>query len=166
MIKFYNCKLPLQITFNRTEFLQGNGTLVIEYIIDDLKIADVSSKTIFSKEDLENSPNDIVTSSFNVTGKFLGYAKVQAKAEKDNVFRVSDEVKIAVSRVKGPLDKAFTYSVAALVAIIYINMGAALDTRIVLDTMKKPIGPIIGFTSQFLLMPLASVYTLQLNFLT
>jgi len=35
-----------------------------------------------------------------------------------------------------------------------VNMGAALDTRTIKETIKKPYGPVIGFCSQFLIMPL------------
>jgi len=91
---------------------------------------------------------------FNVTANFLGNAKIRVKRQSHHKEFVSDYLEVTVHRVTGPLDKAFTYSVAALVGIIYVNMGAALDTRIVIETMKKPIGPVIGIFSQFLVMPL------------
>lgn len=93
---------------------------------------------------------------FELKGTFLGKTKVRVhrldRVTNDSYW--SNDMNITVVREKGVLDKAFTYSVAGLVAIIYINMGAALDTRIVKETLQKPIGPAIGFMSQFVIMPL------------
>jgi len=65
-------------------------------------------------------------------------------------------VPVSVIRERRLVDKMFTYSVATLVAIIYINMGAALDLRTIKSTLRRPIGPVIGFMSQFVIMPLLS----------
>jgi hypothetical protein len=147
----------LQIVFNRTELLAGGGSVLLEYQVDDANIASVMPSEVqlnyADLKELEESGNYPI---FNVTGNFLGVTTVQVKRtdEKDNRTYISDSFDVTVLRVKSPLDKAFTYSVAALVGIIYINMGAALDTRIITETMKKPIGPAIGFFSQFVIMPL------------
>ena len=38
-----------------------------------------------------------------------------------------------------------------------INMGCALDMAIVKQNILRPVGPIVGFISQFTFMPLVSV---------
>merc|ERR1711953_1063269 len=61
---------------------------------------------------------------------------------------------VAVLRKKTIQSKLFAYSVAILVSLAYINMGCALDLDVVKNTLKRPIGPAIGFICQFLVMPL------------
>lgn len=67
----------------------------------------------------------------------------------------SDVLRVTVIREKGKvLDIAFVASVASLVSIIYINFGCALDWGLVTQMLRRPVGPAIGFTAQFLFMPL------------
>lgn len=99
--------------------------------------------------------------TFNITANFLGFAKIGAK-----IVRISDneeisnieapKLPISVVRKKTIQSKLFSYSVAILVSLAYINMGCALDLKVVKDTLKKPIGPIIGFICQYMFMPLTA----------
>jgi len=67
----------------------------------------------------------------------------------------SQEVsRIIVVREERTIDSVFTASVAILVSILYINFGCAMNWNVCRDTLKRPIGPIIGFFCQFLVMPL------------
>ena len=43
-------------------------------------------------------------------------------------------------------------------------MGGQLDLQIIKDVFKKPIGPAVGFASQFVIMPLVSFYYLTIRF--
>ena len=43
-----------------------------------------------------------------------------------------------------------------MIVLNTINMGGQLDLEIIKAVFKKPIGPIVGFVSQFILMPLVS----------
>lgn len=45
-----------------------------------------------------------------------------------------------------------------LVVVNTVNMGAQLDIEIIKDVFKKPIGPLVGFLSQFGFMPLFSYF--------
>ena len=71
----------------------------------------------------------------------------------------NDRLSVIVTRNKDVIDHIFIGSVALLVSILYINFGAALDLDIVKNILVRPIGLIIGFIGQFILMPLIS-YTL------
>jgi sodium/bile acid cotransporter 3/5 len=99
------------------------------------------------------------SSAFNITGNFLGYAEVYLQL-RDNregtVLSSSNSVTVKVVRSERVVDKLFTYSVAVLVSVIYINFGCALDWSAFKKTVRRPLGPVIGFTSQFLVMPLVS----------
>lgn len=59
-------------------------------------------------------------------------------------------------REERTIDTIFTISVAILVSILYINFGCAMDWNVCRDTLKRPIGPAIGFFCQFLIMPLVN----------
>ncbi len=94
----------------------------------------------------------------NASGEFIGRTEFCASVvNNDDKIVTTQCMNAIVTRESRPVDKAFTYSVIVLVAIIYINMGAALDTDIIKQTMKRPIGPVIGFMAQFVIMPLVSI---------
>lgn len=63
---------------------------------------------------------------------------------------------VGVIKGKRLVDSIFDYSVSAFIALMYICFGATLDFSNVKLILKKPVGPIIGFVSQFVFMPLAS----------
>lgn len=75
----------------------------------------------------------------------------------DNVTERSNEyLAVTILRPARLIDKLFTYSVIILVSILYINFGAALNLETIKEILRKPVGPIICFICQFLLMPLTS----------
>lgn len=75
----------------------------------------------------------------------------------NNNSTVAEEaIDVTVIREVRVVDTIFTSSVATLVSIIYINFGCALDWNALKQNLKKPIGPLIGLTTQFGLMPTVS----------
>ena len=93
---------------------------------------------------------------FNITGKFLGFTKVKAEIRNSNKVLAESVLNVSIVRKKTIQSKVFSYSVAILVSLAYINMGCAMDLEVVRETIKKPIGPLIGFLCQYLMMPLLS----------
>lgn len=118
--------------------------------------------------------------SFDVTGKFLGkliwlnflvcqitrllvgITSVKFAIANDNKRNITEvqSVDITVIREQRVIDRVFTASVAILVSILYINFGCALDWTSFRSTLKKPIGPAIGFFTQFCIMPSVSYLSL------
>ena len=47
-------------------------------------------------------------------------------------------------------------SFSAILIVALFLMGLEIDMKIVLGVLKKPIGPAIGFASQFIFMPLCA----------
>ena len=100
----------------------------------------------------------------NVTGTFLGFTNLRAEVRetdegnKNYVHHGSDRLDVVVTRSKAKktASKIFGYSVAALISFAYINMGCALDLEVMKKVLKRPIGPLIGFISQFIFMPICS----------
>jgi len=117
------------------------------------------------------SPNSKWTGSFNLTARFLGYTKVAVKlwgriavstdsddnsVEKKELLAESEPSRVAVIRRPRAVDRAFIYTVAILVSVAFVNMGCLLDLDVVKETLKKPIGPVIGFCCQYLFMPVCA----------
>jgi len=103
--------------------------------------------------------------SVNITGTFLGFSRVEASVEKTSdkgqdtkVHHAEESVRVTVTRSKAKktASKIFGYSVAALISLAYINMGCALDLEVMKKVLRRPVGPAIGFLSQFIFMPLCS----------
>ncbi|XP_033219577.1 P3 protein isoform X2 [Belonocnema kinseyi] len=65
-------------------------------------------------------------------------------------------MEVIVTRQERVIDTVFTASVVILVSILYINFGCAMDWDLCRKTLKKPVGPAIGFVCQFLFMPVIS----------
>jgi len=93
---------------------------------------------------------------FNITGKFLGFTKIRAGIKSRDKVLAEKTIDVSIVRKKTIESKVFSYSVAVLVSLAYINMGCAMDLHVVRETLKKPIGPMVGFLCQYLIMPLLS----------
>ncbi|KAK2708878.1 hypothetical protein QYM36_014490 [Artemia franciscana] len=94
---------------------------------------------------------------FNLTGKFIGYTEVQIlRRRNESQIERSKSLRVGVKRAERPIDKAFTGIIVLLVSIAFINMGCSLDLKVVKETLRRPVGPMIGFVSQFAFMPLCA----------
>lgn len=54
------------------------------------------------------------------------------------------------------LNTLFTIIMMVMIIINTVNMGGQLDLQIIRDVFKRPVGPAVGFASQFVIMPLLS----------
>ncbi|KAK3930963.1 P3 protein [Frankliniella fusca] len=122
-------------------------------------VADVSPKEVLISTQGLNGPSSW-GGSVNVSAYFLG--KTQVRLRLGN--RFSDCLPVVVTRPKRVIDTVFTASVASLVAIIFVNFGCALDWELVKKTLKRPFGPAIGFTSQYIVLPMISFGLAKLLF--
>lgn len=52
------------------------------------------------------------------------------------------------------LNRLFTLIMSLMIIVNTINMGGQLDLHVIKAVFGKPVGPIVGFVCQFLLMPL------------
>ena len=68
--------------------------------------------------------------------------------------RLHPPLNVTVLREEKLGNKLFSIFVAVVVTINYINFGCALEIDVVKKVLKRPIGPIVGFTCQFIVMPL------------
>lgn len=97
--------------------------------------------------------------NFDINAVFLGRTSVYVELVTPGggtPEQAAETLTLTIIREDRAIDHAFTGSVATLVALLYINFGAALDVSKLKGIIKKPIGPIIGFCGQFIVMPLVS----------
>jgi len=160
--------LKLVLEIDRPEIARLSSRFDERQPRQDYQLSEVdpsASQEVAGKEiviDLKSSRFDSASSSnwtvlFNLTGEFLGFANVRAKVVRNKVQLEGSptaEMAVDVVRKKTIQSKLFSYSVAILVSLAYINMGCAMDLQVVRQTLKRPVGPLIGLCCQYIAMPL------------
>lgn len=63
-------------------------------------------------------------------------------------------LEVIVTKPQRLLDTLFAVTVVLLLAILFINFGAAIDLKVMKEIFKRPIGPAIGTFCQLVLVPL------------
>jgi len=158
---------------NRGDFDDDSPFLEVEITNSDPHIAAIdpsTSKFLISAS--EFLPNSNYTAQFNVTGVFLGYAhvavnlwgRISNESEYKQLLAQSPSSRIAVIRAKRAIDRVFVGVIILLVSIAFINMGCTLDMVVVKETLRRPVGPVIGFCCQYLFMPLCAFGLAKLYF--
>lgn len=136
--------------------------------------------------DVENRTYQVSTGSSNFTvtviGKFLGRTFLQFSYRNLSIEKIYDgmstekssesqfdwyelpnKYEIAVGREEGALSHSFTGLVIILVCLANVAMGCKTELGVVKEVLKKPVAPLTGMFSQFVLMPLVSVIILYLE---
>lgn len=136
---------------NKTNLIATNATIYIRSDSDILQI----TKAIPASE---VSDDGKWSGEFGMSAVFLGTANIYvAVVEANGRTEFSPkQLKVIITRPERFIDKMFTMSVIALVSILYINFGAALDLRKVKGVLLQPIGPAIAFFCHFIFLPLVS----------
>lgn len=133
---------------NSVELIQFDAELII--LSDNADILHIEEKVKF-----DDIIDETWSGLFNITGIFLGTTKVHANISLNGQTQRSNQsMSVTIIREERLIDRIFTGSVIALVSILYINFGAALDLGKVKEILVRPIGPLIAFVCQFLFMPL------------
>lgn len=141
------------VQFNVTDLPATiNSKVEITAESSDTNIATISLP-VFHYDKIENG---VWKDFINVTGVFLGKAKISVTINHNGEIVRSNESNVIVTRRERVIDTIFTASVAILVSILYINFGCAMDWDLCKKTLRRPVGPVIGFVCQFLFMPLIS----------
>lgn len=65
----------------------------------------------------------------------------------------TDTYDVIVIRKLRPVDRIFRVVVYCVQIFVLTGFGAKLDLKIVKETLRRPIAPLIGFCSQYLMMP-------------
>lgn len=156
---------PATITLHMYDTKTINLTLTglngVEQINDKLNIISSDTGILDVSNNLQVF-DDIIdgnfSGQFNITAHFLGTVKLHVNITQNNVTEQANQtLTVIIIREEKTIDRIFTASIVALVSILYINFGAALDLGKVKEILVRPIGPLIAFICQFLFMPLVSV---------
>ncbi|XP_074644860.1 ileal sodium/bile acid cotransporter-like [Tubulanus polymorphus] len=101
------------------------------------------------------------TFNFSIHGHFLGFTKLKIYVANDTYFAETNlsywrevmEYPVTVIRPQRKVDVVFMVAIAILVVVGNVMMGSKIDLTIVKDVLRRPYSPIIGFCTQFLIMP-------------
>ena len=160
-----NVLAPNNDEANESYLATGSGkySAMVKFSADDASIADVVTHP---DGDLQARPN---STYFAVRGNFLGrtFLKVSIRSSEDANVTVSSsskhewreisKYKICVVRKKSVLDTVFIVSVALLVICSNIGMGCKVDLQVIMEVLRRPFAPAVGFFCQFIVMPLVSI---------
>lgn len=84
------------------------------------------------------------------------YDRLHHSSEPDiyDWYELPERYEITVSRVESAISHSFTGMVIILVCLANVAMGCKTELSVVKQVLKKPVGPLTGMFSQFVLMPL------------
>ena len=123
-----------------------------DVLIKDLKVA-----TLVNITDRTNSSS--TGDRIIIKGVFLGRTEAILHYKGYQLVQTTYkdvEVQISVIRKERIVDHLFVAVVTLLMMLAYVGMGCAVDLGTVKEVLKKPVAPIIGFMSQYVIMPLVS----------
>ncbi|KAL4234800.1 hypothetical protein ACF0H5_006442 [Mactra antiquata] len=81
-------------------------------------------------------------------------------------YEIPNKYEVTISRDESALSHAFTGMIIVLVCLANVAMGCKTELAVVKEVLRKPIGPVTGMFSQFILMPLiclAVIYALKFD---
>lgn len=147
--------LSLQLDFNE------KYAVCLKCDSSDNAIAEVTNDAFIFFENVESNI------SMTVNGHFLGETLLTfsmnkslngtSKGDNADWYEYTDKYRLVVMREGRPIDTAFTVSVIILVCLANVAMGCKTDVAVVKATLKRPIAPLTGLASQFLLMPMVGI---------
>ena len=143
---------------------EQHGSVALKSTSLNTEIASVTNELFIIPE------NTLSNISLRISGHFLGETDLKIlvnqslngtiKGDDPSWVEYIDAYNVIVTRESRPIDTAFIVSIIILVCIANIAMGCKTDIGVVKATLKKPIAPLTGLASQFLLMPLVNIDTL------
>ncbi|XP_045584657.1 ileal sodium/bile acid cotransporter-like [Procambarus clarkii] len=131
-------------------------TVVLE---EDWKLDFVNMSAHFTAEEVCAQVNKSLTFSgyyWGVTKLAFFLTRNDVNPYFSNATLLSDDLTITVDRMTKNFDTAFTYILSVLVVFNNIFLGTQLDLEIIMSVLKRPIGPVCGFVSQFTCMPVVT----------
>lgn len=133
-----------------------NDRNILQILSDDESIAQVVNQRQITFAKNEN--DESWEANFNVSGIFLGSAKVfvELKLQNNQSEFSSDSLSVTVVRSKGLVDEVFMLSMIVFLVVINVNFGAALSLSNIKEILIRPVGPALCCLGQFVFMPVMS----------
>lgn len=171
--------INLTLVYNGTEEMPfpgaANALFVVTVTLTNDQTLDLTSDRIeFTWEDITQQYNQ----TLEFKGKVVGYVDLNFQLEiipdgvggavivKEVVPDLLTGYLVTVIRQSNTMANIMTLAMAATCALSTISMGCALDLNIIKKCLTKPIGPVVGFFSQFAFMPLVNWSNSLLNYLS
>ncbi|XP_074645679.1 ileal sodium/bile acid cotransporter-like [Tubulanus polymorphus] len=149
--------------------LQAKVPWQVRFASENTELMTVGDNDTFQLQPDQGIAADILTQistfggSQNVTlhGHFLGFTKLYIFVNNESLAdsnvttwrQLPVEYKVTVYRPERAVDIVFRVAVSVLVVISTMMMGTKIDLNVVKDVLKRPYSPMIGFCTQFLIMP-------------
>ena len=167
IIEYVPYDLNLTLYYNGSEALSPDAIFSVSVETTNEKTVALSSSVLrFSASDVAGG----VQQNLSVTGQVIGYVHLifsveeeGKKGEKGGAMEASGHLQeihppytVTVVRSSNTLNSAFTIIVTVLTMINFVSMGCGLDLKVVKENILRPVGPVVGFISQFTFMPLVS----------
>ncbi|CAC5393304.1 SLC10A3_5 [Mytilus coruscus] len=146
--------------FNVSLLLESHeqGPVGVKAVSTNIEVAAVTDEIFLIPENKQSNITVTIYGSFlgETVLRFLVNKSLNGTLRGDNVdwYDYTETYKLVVKRDSRPIDTAFTVSIIILVCLANVAMGCKTDLDVVKSTLKRPIAPLTGLASQFLLMPL------------
>ncbi|XP_013105483.2 hepatic sodium/bile acid cotransporter [Stomoxys calcitrans] len=98
--------------------------------------------------------------NFTAEGLFIGHSPiyVELRRPQQQPEVALEKLQLIVLRKIGTMDYVFQILVGIFVMALYTNFGAVLELDALKQILIRPIGPLIGFLGQFVVMPVLSFF--------
>ena len=143
-------KVPVQI-YDIEKSAQQTADIYFRFLLENKKIASTEKHVNLS---------DIMGSTWEgeieVNGLYFGYTHLYATLndpQMENMEKSPQTLAVIVLRDKQVDDNIFTYTALAIMILMFVNLGTVLDLKRVRLVFTRPVGPILGFLSRYLIMP-------------
>ncbi|EDX01927.1 ileal sodium/bile acid cotransporter [Drosophila yakuba] len=92
--------------------------------------------------------------ALHVSGVRFGYSSLEVELQYGAVTEVyPNPLPITVLRTQVVDERVTTYVSAALALLMFLNLGTVLDMQRLAGIICRPVGPVVGVVSRFVLMP-------------
>ncbi|XP_065364370.1 P3 protein [Calliphora vicina] len=142
--------LPLEI-YNIDRNTQQSNDIYFEFAIENTKLATVEKR--LNLADIDGTSWEGVV---EVKGHYFGYTQLYVTLHDpltDRMEKSEQVLEVRVVRNKRVNDTIFTYTAAAIMLLMFVNLGTVLDLKRVGSILKRPVGPLLGFCSRYIVMP-------------
>ncbi|XP_023320699.1 sodium/bile acid cotransporter [Eurytemora carolleeae] len=101
---------------------------------------------------------DVNNITVHLSSDLLGiyYIRFYTEERGVKVYLDSPDIELVVKRQSEKMNTLVTLLFTVVLGLALTLMGLDIDIQIVLQTLKRPIGPAVGMLSQFLVMPIGS----------
>ncbi|XP_017056361.1 P3 protein [Drosophila ficusphila] len=90
----------------------------------------------------------------DVTGVRFGYSSLEVELQSNGESELyPDPLRIAILRSRVVDERITTYVSAALALLMFLNLGTVLDLHRLAGIVCRPVGPVVGVVSRYVLMP-------------